>query len=324
MNLTKQTGGTGQGGLWGIVLAAGKGSRLRAMTTVDDEAVPKQFCSLRGDVSMLRRAWQRAARLVPERNIRVVVAAEHRKWWSRELADLGPRSVVVQPADKGTAAGVLLPLTAVLRQDPAGVVILLPADHHVGDERILQTALQRAVAAVAAHPERVILLGMTPEDSHDADYGWIVPRRGELPFAPSAVERFREKPPVAEAAALRIAGGLVSSFVLVARASALRQLYEQRLADLAARFLGWRGDPSSLSGVYGEIPARDFSRDLLEPSVGQLWVVRVPPCGWSDLGTPERVAHCLASHRPEPAPSPWQLRHGFVPPVDLSRRLARV
>ena len=62
------------GGLWAIVLAAGQGSRLRGMTTLGNEAVPKQFCALRGDVSMLRRALQRAARRVPETQIRVVVA----------------------------------------------------------------------------------------------------------------------------------------------------------------------------------------------------------------------------------------------------------
>jgi mannose-1-phosphate guanylyltransferase len=324
--LEKSSSG-GQSGLWTIVLAAGKGSRLREITTLAGEAVPKQFCALHGDVSMLRRALQRAARLVPVSNIRVVVATEHRKWWERELADLPASSAVVQPADRGTAAGVLLPLTPILRQDPEGIVVLLPADHHVGMEWVLQAAIDRALAAVRANPERVVFLGMTPEDAEDSDYGWIVPVPGhpEGSSGPAAVERFREKPDAAEAAALLARGGLVNSFVLVARASTLQALYAERLADLADWFRRWRGDEPALRRIYKQISSRDFSRDLIEPSADRLWVVPVPPCGWSDLGTPARVARCLESPGVEPArtpPTPLPPRPGFVPPVDLSRRLA--
>ena len=60
--------------------------------------------------------------------------------------------------------------------------------------------------------------------------------------------------------------------------------------DVAEAFLRWRGDEPTLRGIYQQIPSHDFSRHLIEPSVDRLWVVPVPPCGWSDLGTPERVA----------------------------------
>ncbi|HEX4498240.1 MAG TPA: sugar phosphate nucleotidyltransferase [Thermoanaerobaculia bacterium] len=310
-------------GLWAIVLAAGRGTRLQGITTVGGEAVPKQFCALRGDVSMLRRALQRAAMLVPEPRIQVVVAAEQRKWWERELEDLAPASVVEQPRDRGTANGVLLPLTAIHRQDPEGMVVLLPADHHVGREWILQAALGQAVAAVHAHPEKVVLLGMTPEET-DPEFGWIVPRRNDLPTEPAAVERFREKPDAEEASALIAQGALVNSFVLAARVGTLLSLFERHLPELPALFRRWRGDAAGLRRLYEHLPTFDFSREILEPSVDRLAVVSVPPCGWSDLGTPARVARCLETDRKEPAPVLLPARHGFVPPVDLSRRLAGV
>jgi mannose-1-phosphate guanylyltransferase len=319
----KQPSSGGETALWAIVLAAGQGSRLRGITTIGDEAVPKQFCALHGDVSMLRRTLQRAARRVPDPHIKVVVAAEHRKWWERELDDLAAASVVVQPSNRGTAAGVLLPLTPIYRQDPEAVVVLLPADHHVGREWILQAALDRAVAAVQAHPDRdrVVLLGMTPEDATDSEYGWIVPGASDSSSGLAAVQRFREKPPAAEAAALLAQGALVNSFILVARARTLRALYEERLPDLAALFRRWRGGAASLRSLYERLPSHDFSRELLEPCVDRLLVAPVPPCGWTDLGTPARVARCLESYRMEPAPSHPPAPKGFVPPVDLSRRL---
>jgi mannose-1-phosphate guanylyltransferase len=294
------------------------------MTRVADEAVPKQFCALHGDISMLRRSLHRAARLVPAAHTRVVVAAEHRKWWERELADLPAATPVVQPADRGTAAGVLLPLTVVLRQDPEGVVVVLPADHHVEQEAVLQAAIDQAVAMVRAHPGRLVLLGVTPEDKQDAEYGWIVPGRQELPYGPTRVERFREKPGPAEAEALQAQGALVNSFVLVAEGKALRCLFDARLPALADPFGRWMGGGKSLQRLYGRIPRYDFSRDLLEQAVGSLWVMPVPPCGWNDLGTPERVARCLDFRRATPPAEtvPSRPRRGVAAPVDLSRRLA--
>ncbi|HEY4369031.1 MAG TPA: hypothetical protein VGN07_17490 [Steroidobacteraceae bacterium] len=45
--------------------------------------------------------------------------------------------------------------------------------------------------------------------------------------------------------------------------------------------------------LYARLPIIDFSRDLLEPQAQQWRVLEVPPCGWSDLGTPARVADTL-------------------------------
>lgn len=313
-----------RGELWAILLAAGQGSRLRGMTTINDEAVPKQFCALRGNVSMLRGAIQRAAWLVPETRLRIVVALEHEKWWRQELADLPPSCVLVQPRDRGTAAGILLPLTAILRQDPDATVLVLPADHYIEEEWTLHLALQKSVALAHAHPERVVLLGMTPDSDRTSGYGWIVPQKRSLPFGAAAVRHFREKPDAVEEAGLHSRGAMISSFLTVARGTTLRALYDRQLPDLAGSFCRRRGDSRSLENLYERIPSHDFSRDLLERSVEHLMVVNVPHCGWADLGTPERVVHCLATHRAQPAVAPALLHpnQGFVVPVDLSRSFA--
>src|SRR5439155_3578454 len=47
------------------------------------------------------------------------------------------------------------------------------------------------------------------------------------------------------------------------------------------------------------LPARDFSRELLERIPELLELVVVPPCGWTDLGTPARLERFLA---PSPRP----------------------
>jgi hypothetical protein len=48
----------------------------------------------------------------------------------------------------------------------------------------------------------------------------------------------------------------------------------------------------------------DLSRDVLQRSTAFLSVIRVPPCGWSDLGTPDRLHRFLERppRRPEHEP----------------------
>jgi len=49
----------------------------------------------------------------------------------------------------------------------------------------------------------------------------------------------------------------------------------------------------SLAELYDELPDLDFSRGILQGQEQHLRVLAVPECGWSDLGTPDRVAAAL-------------------------------
>jgi len=285
--------------LWVVVLAAGEGRRVRALTTdASGASVPKQYCTFGGHKSMLRWALDRALGLVPPQRIVTVVAQEHRRWWKRDLSVIPAENVIVQPRDQGTAVGILLGvLYALFRQGPQLRVLVQPSDHYVRDERILRRSLREAIGNVERDPDRAVLLGMAP-DGFDGEYGWILP-------APSgrarvrSVALFREKPDAATAAELRSRGGLLNTLLFTANAGTLLRLYERALPALLATFLagvprdvGW--SPERLETVYRALSFHDFSRDVLERFPGELSVLPVPPCGWSDLGTPARLMHFLA------------------------------
>ncbi len=299
-------------GPWAIVLAAGDGSRLRSLTTdPDGRVVPKQFCSLDGGPTLFELALERAhAVAAPERVIKIV-AAQHAAHW-RSLSDCGPpRNWIVQPENRGTAAGLLLPLLAVLARDPEATVAVLPSDHFVRNERLLCRALFEACGSVGPGPngtptgaETVTVLGIRPEEAV-SDYGWILPAEQELEEREERrlrpIHRFVEKPEPSLAAELFAAGGLWNSFLLAARAAALLDLYRARLPGLVASFQSEGRDPSAdperLAALYRQLDVQDFSRDVLQQSESRLRVLEVPPCGWTDLGTPERVLSCLRDGR---------------------------
>ena len=115
------------------------------------------------------------------------------------------------------------------------------------------------------------------------------------------VRAFVEKPTLTLAAQLTRGGALWNSFIFACTGSALHNLLEAALpwltrtceAHLATR----GGDALAVNLMYEGLPICDFSRDVLERNADRLRLVEVPPCGWTDLGTPARLAGWLVRHR---------------------------
>jgi mannose-1-phosphate guanylyltransferase len=278
--------------VWAIVLAAGDGLRLSEWTADrSGRAVPKQYCSFGRPGSMLRWALDRACGVVPKEHVVTVVAEQHRRFWEHELSDFPVANVLVQPRNRGTAAGLLLPLLDLcLHRDAMARVLVLASDHYVEDEQTLRKSLDLALAVRGRERGRLLLLGMTPSDL-DHDYGWIVPAsRGCAGIR--RVEHFAEKPGLEGARGLMQRGALVNSLMFVAPVELILRLYEETLPGILRAFLDFPRDAvghEHLDEIYESIPTSDFSRDVLARSVRHLSVVQVPRCGWSDLGTPQRL-----------------------------------
>jgi mannose-1-phosphate guanylyltransferase len=277
---------------WAIVLAGGDGVRLRSLTTNPDGVpVPKQFCSLLGGPTLLSRTLDRAERLCGSR-VTTILTANHEPWWRAEFRRRPRGQRVVQPSNAGTAAGILLPLLWVLDQDPSASVVLLPSDHFIGDEAAFRGALRIGLEHVGREPQRTLLLGLEPEHP-EPDYGWIVPENSAR-GAPARVRTFVEKPPIERARRLQAAGGLWNSFVTIARGGTLLGLFARTIPELLRAFLEASPTPDGQARLYADLMPLDFSRHVLQACCDDLDVLAVPPCGWTDLGTPERVRECRA------------------------------
>jgi mannose-1-phosphate guanylyltransferase len=275
---------------WALILAGGEGSRLHGLTRNSHGVViPKQFCSLKGGPSLLQESMQRAASVAPAERVCTVVAELHREWWTDILSDAPVENVIVQPHSRGTAHGILYPLLKIAARDPDAVVVLLPADHFVREEAIMAAALRRAAALAAARPNAIYLLGAEP-DGPDAELGYIVPAAARL-GEPSRVLRFVEKPSASRAQALLKQGALWNVFILAASVRALLRLFGGSFAATVMAMRELRG--AALDDMYQQLRSVDFSRDLLQGNESVLQVLPVPHCGWTDLGTPQRLAATL-------------------------------
>lgn len=281
---------------WALVLAGGEGSRLQSLTRMSSGiAVPKQFCSLGHSGSLLHDAVTRASLVTSSERTAVVVSEHHRRWWQGLALGIPARNVISQPGNRGTARGILLPLLRILQRDPEASLLVLPSDHYVSNELLLATSLREAMREVTRTPEGILLLGMVADEA-DPELGYIV---ADDTANVSAVRDFVEKPDVATARALIARGGVWNSFIFAANGQGLLRRFEQTCPDLVAEMRHIvTSVPASaqmlrLAELYARSPSIDFSRDILQRSTQSLRVLRVPPCGWSDLGTPRRVVETV-------------------------------
>lgn len=283
---------------WALVLAAGNGSRLQALTTTaSGVAIPKQFCSLGGEGSLLHDALRRARVVADPEHTCAIVAEYHRRWWQALHLGIPSSNLISQPRNRGTANGILLPLLHIVHRDPEATMLVLPSDHYVRNEDVLAGSLRSAMAEIERDRSRVILLGITPDEA-DPELGYIVAesdgRRGV-----GVVSEFVEKPTAATARALIARGGVWNSFIFAAGGQELVRAFEARCPDLLGemRHIVTATESSKrqarLAQLYDRLPELDFSRDILQRSPELLRVMTVPSCGWSDLGTPKRVVDAV-------------------------------
>jgi len=280
-----------------IVLAGGQGRRLEQLTRqFEGRPVPKQFATFGSRTSLLQRTLQRILDLQVVTRTYVVVDASHARLAAQQVAESDTMHILLQPADRGTAAGVMFPLARVLREDPNATILLTPCDHAVGDENIYRRGIFKAFRAIACGVTEIVLFGVRA-DAPRTDYGWILPGR-PLGAGVREVARFVEKPAAAKARQLHAEGALWSTMVVAARAQSLWDLFQRAAPELGVVFEAIKemSEPNEgrfLRRKYESMPRLDFSRDILGAGHGvsvMSWPSRM---AWSDLGTPDRLLEWL-------------------------------
>jgi mannose-1-phosphate guanylyltransferase len=295
--------------LWGIILAGGEGRRLQPFIRMHyGSDRPKQYCALIGTRSMLQQTIVRAERLIPPCRLLTVVNRQHLAYAREELSDRPSGSIIVQPCNRETGPGILLPLLHIHHRDPEAKVAIFPSDHFIREEDRFTDAVEDAVACVTAHPSLLVLLGVAP-DHPEAGYGWIETGkaigwyRGKVAYQ---VKRFWEKPSVQRALALYVEGCLWNTLILISQLQLLLELFQRLAPEVFNLFQRIRGafgisrEGAAVEEVYAQLPTVNFSRAILEQSHYHLAVLHVQGVYWSDWGEAERIRLDLARFGMQP------------------------
>ena len=283
---------------WGLVLAGGEGRRLRQfLKTQYGTDSPKQFCSILGDRSMLRRTIDRAQLVIPNERIITIITKHHVSYANKDLDDRPRGTVVIQPEGRETGPAILFPLLHIRRLDPQAQVAIFPSDHFVEQEERFMEYVDSAFSFTAALPGYINLLGI-PAHGIQEGYGWIEPgevlgnRYGTELFK---VKRFVEKPALAAASQIYCKNYLWNTFTMIGHISMFLILARYMMPEVyfpmkrIVNVLGSSQEDRVTEEVYRGIPSINFSHAVLERSLEYLSVIPVRDVYWSDWGEESRI-----------------------------------
>ncbi|MDF3863326.1 mannose-1-phosphate guanylyltransferase/mannose-6-phosphate isomerase [Pseudomonas denitrificans (nom. rej.)] len=212
-----------------VILSGGSGSRLWPLSR---KQYPKQFLALTGDHTLFQQTLERLVFEGMEPPV-VVSNQEHRFIVQEQLEalDLKTQSILLEPFGRNTAPAVAIAAMKLMAEGRDELLLILPADHVIEDQRAFQRAL--ALATNAAEKGEMVLFGV-PADRPETGYGYIKSgdERG-LPDGVIRVERFIEKPDEARARQFVEEGGYFwNSGMFLFRASRFLEELKKHDADI--------------------------------------------------------------------------------------------
>jgi mannose-1-phosphate guanylyltransferase len=290
-----------------LVLAGGEGQRLQPfIKSLGRGSLPKQYVNFIGTQSMLQHTWQRAQKLIPPERVFTVTTEAHLRHPEvrQQLLERGANSIIVQPENKETGPGFLLPLLHIHKRYPNSVVLVLPSDHFVLEEEPLMRDAHLACKAVKEDPSKLVLLGVEP-DRDEPEYGYILPGKkfGAQEPELSEISLFIEKPDLKTARRMIQAGGLWNTMIMAFKTRTMLHWMARFAPELYQEFqplyqkIGMQEETRLARDVYQRLQPVNFSKEVLEPLVkhcpSSLAALRVRDVLWSDWGTASRVIDVL-------------------------------
>ena len=186
-----------------VILSGGSGSRLWPLSR---KQFPKQFLALTGEHTLFQQTLERLVFEGMDTPI-VVCNKDHRFIVNEQLAarKLESQRILMEPFGRNTAPAVALTAMMLVNEGRDELMLVLPADHVLDDQKALQRAL--ALATVAAERGEMVLFGV-PATKPETGYGYIKSTNDALlPEGVSRVSHFVEKPDEKRATEFVQAGG---------------------------------------------------------------------------------------------------------------------
>jgi mannose-1-phosphate guanylyltransferase len=290
--------------MYAVIMAGGGGTRLWPLSTPDR---PKPFLPLLGERSLLQRTVDRLLG-GPELDLTsadLTVVTEQR-YEALVHEQLPAVRVLAEPLGRNTAPAVALATLAVERPEDE-VMLLLPADHTIGDEVAYRGVLRRAHDQLAGGDEVVeqplVTLGVRVSRPA-TDYGYLIPDLDRpMPGETGHVLRaFEEKPTVGRAGELlRQPGVAWNAGIFIWKRAAIRAALT-RYTGLLPLIEGAMALPGMLGDAYERIQPMSIDYAVMEGAAADGRVLMTTmDVGWSDLGTWAALVDALVGGYQQPA-----------------------
>jgi mannose-1-phosphate guanylyltransferase/mannose-6-phosphate isomerase len=269
-----------------LILSGGSGTRL---WPVSRKNLPKQFLALAGNGTLFQQTIARTLEL-PDVVAPIVVASEdHRFLAADQLLEAGVEgaTIMLEPLARNTAPAIALGALQALQRDADALLLVLPADHLIGDTGAFVEAVKQAMPL--AMQGWLVTFGIRP-DRPETGFGYI--RRAEaIDGHGYRVEQFVEKPDQATAESYLADGDYDwnSGMFLLKAARYLEELATHAPAMLTAVRNAHGKASADLDFVridrdaFALVPDNSIDYAVMEKT-RHAAVIPVS-CAWSDIGS---------------------------------------
>ncbi|MCX6135976.1 MAG: mannose-1-phosphate guanylyltransferase, partial [Ignavibacteriales bacterium] len=282
--------------VYAVIMAGGVGSRFWPRSR---EKNPKQLLEIAGEGTMIQNTVRRISGLVDEKNVFVVTNKVQKSAVIRQLPRVPAENILVEPIGRNTAPCIGLAALFVHRLNPDGVMIVLPADHIIADEKEFVRVLESGVR-VASASSSLVTIGIKPTRP-ETGYGYIQIHDDESSDAPAVyrVKTFAEKPNTQIAEQFVQSGDFLwNSGMFIWRADAIIDEMKRLLPEMHQQLetvehsIGTPLYEHTLEQAYGIIRGVSIDYGVMEKARD----VRVlkGDFGWNDVGSWDEVYRIAA------------------------------
>lgn len=269
--------------VYAVILAGGVGSRFWPLSR---ELEPKQFLKLHDNKSLLEHTIERLMPSIPVRQIYIISNQHYKFEIENQVAgfSLPKENIILEPEGKNTAPAIGLAASILLEKDPQSIMVVLPADHFIRDEKNFLTILKQAEAL--ARRDYLVTLGITPRAPHTG-YGYIKRKAGALKPQANAylIEQFCEKPERKRAELFfQDKNYFWNSGIFAWKSSVILKEIGRHLPDLSKTLKALGPSPKINTSLWSRIKPISVDYGILEKSK-KAAVIVAQDIGWSDLGS---------------------------------------
>lgn len=274
--------------MYAVIMAGGRGVRFWPRSR---EKRPKHLLDITGEKTIIQETVNRIKPLVPPTNILVVTGKKHARALMKQLPEIPPRNILIEPVGRNTAACIGLAALHIRKRSTDDTMMVLPSDHAIADSG-KYLSVMKAAAVVAAQEKGLVTIGITPS-SVQTGFGYIEGGilcktiKNQDVFR---VKSIREKPDFRTAAKFVRSGNFYwNSGMFVWQTSVILEEIKRWLPELYAGLtlidtsLGTAGETATVSRVYKKLVSVSIDYGVMEKA-GNVFILP-GNFGWSDVGS---------------------------------------
>jgi mannose-1-phosphate guanylyltransferase len=256
-----------------IVMAGGSGTRFWPKSTAK---TPKQLLNFGSQKSLLAQTLARFEGIVPEEN-QIIVTTESLKDAVRKHVSKSVQ-VLAEPQGRNTAPCVYWAARVIHEKNPKGVMMVMPADHSIGNLEAFRKTITEAADYASKH-DQLVTLGIKP-DRPETGYGYLKMGK-KLDGHFSEVDAFVEKPDTKKAEEFFKSGQyLWNGGMFLWKTETILKEFDRHMPDMKK---AWENAKGNVEKAYPNLTATSIDYGVMEKA--KEVVSFTLDCGWDDLGS---------------------------------------